>query len=567
MPSLDNALDANKRVPVSPPRVQPIPAAQQLALPPPQPGAAFRSQAMGQYTTVQPGAPAPVTPINTGAPVGSPTNPVQLMGDAGRQSARAALAGNVTPVQPIPAATPTPTPTTPTTPPRTANPSLANRAGQVAGKVSRATGAAARLGTSAVESVPGKIPGLRATAPGQRGGTGAALALAGLSGAVTGAGTPTADYATRMGIEEPTGFWGDLGTRALGVMSDVGAAVVDPGIQLGNAVGRGVKALFPGAPDFLTSQAPTLREGFADVQANPDTPTKPTAAQMLAGGSRPAGGAPADGQRPAGDPQPNRQQQQPANEPATGGDEVVGTINGRKITRAESDRLANQNVVTGPPRDAATALATPPRDTGPRLVMPKQNGDRETIEKIDTAISQLGPLDRRSKRDALVDLLGLRSKGNAGDLDRNSIEGRAAADNAQASAASQLAADVDREQIAATTANARRQNTQTITDEAGNVYSVEGKTLTQMTKPDGTPLVAPKGKADNSLQDAALKLLQESAAAGTPMTATDAAAQVAQVAQATQAAQAAPPGTTYAGTKDGVPVYRDAQGRLIQTNQ
>jgi len=246
---------------------------------------------------------------------------------------------------------------------------------------------------------------------------------------------------------------------------------------------------------------------------------------------------------------------------------VVGTINGRKITRAESDRLANQNVVSGPPRDAATALATPPRDSGPRVFMPSQNGDRETIEKIDAAITQLGPIDRRGRRDALVDLLGLRQKGNAGDLDRTAQDGRTAAVNAQQSAASQLAAEVDREQIAATTAGARRQNTQTITDEAGNVFSVEGNTLTQMTKPDGTPLTAPKGKQDNSLQDAAMKLLQESAAAGIPITPAEAAAQVAQVAQATQAAQAAPPGTTYAGTKDGVPVYRDAQGRLIQPNQ
>lgn len=563
MPSLDNALDANKRVPVSPPRVQPIPAAQQLALPPPQPGASFRSQAMGQYTTVQPGAPAPVTPINTGAPVGSPTNPVQLMGESGRQSARAQLGARAVPVSPaVPPTTPTPTPVTPAP-----APSLATRAGQVAGKVSRAAGSVARLGTAPVASVPGKIPGLRATAPGQMGGAGAALALAGISGAVTGAGTPTADYATRMGIENPTSFMGDVGVRTLGVLSDVGAAVVDPGIQIGNAVGRGVKAIFPGAPDFLTSQTPTLRERFADVQANPQAPTKPTAAQMLSG-QRPAGEAPADGQRPAGDPQPNRQpNRQPANEPEAAGGEIVGTINGRQITRAESDRLANQNVVSGPPRDAATALATPPRDTGPRVFMPSQNGDRETIEKIDAAITQLGPIDRRGRRDALVDLLGLRSKGNAGDLDRASLEGRSAAELAQRTAAEQLGADVDRETIAANTANARRQNTQTITDEAGNVYSVDGKTLTQMTKPDGTPLVAPKGKADNSLQDAALKLLQESAAAGTPMTATDAAAQVAQVAQATQAAQSAPPGTTYAGTKDGVPVYRDAQGRLIQPNQ
>lgn len=442
--------------------------------------------------------------------------------------------------------------------------SVAYRMGQAAAPARGAISAASKLGATGVGAL--------------------------LTGGLVGLGTDTQTYADRFGVDAPQTFGGDVALRTAGVASDVVAAIPDFAIGAANLVGRGVKAAFPDAPDYLTAQAPTMSDLYARTeqqtrmkraaQENGGTlpvgmalaigpngeaprpllaPSKPTAAQMLAGQPS-ASGAPATGERPAGDPQKNPgqpQQQEPA-----AGDEVVGTINGRKITRKESDRLANQNVVPG---NAATKLAEPPRDTGPRVFMP-QGDDRGTLEKIDAAMSQIGPLDRRSKRDMLVDLLGLRRQTVAGDLDRGSGDARNAADVAQRSAAAQLGADVDREQIASTAANARRQTTQTITDAQGNVYSVDGNTLSPMTKPDGTPLTAAT-KQDNSLQDAALKLLQESAASGVPMDPATAAAQVAQVAQATRAAQAAPPGTTYAGTQDGVPVYRDAQGRLIQTAQ
>lgn len=205
---------------------------------------------------------------------------------------------------------------------------------------------------------------------------------------------------------------------------------------------------------------------------------------------------------------------------------------------------------------AAAQLAAAP--SGPRLIMPRDSS-RQTIEMIDKAISQIGPLDRRGRRQAVADLLGLRSRAESGDMDRTSIEGRSAAELAQRDAATRLAAEVDREQIAATSANARRQNTQTVTGADGTVYAIDGTQVAPLTMPDGTALRTSQ-RQDTQLQSLAAELLQQSMASGMVEDPNAAAAQAAQAARALQANLGAQPGMTYIGTQNGKPVYQDAQG-------
>ena len=180
-----------------------------------------------------------------------------------------------------------------------------------------------------------------------------------------------------------------------------------------------------------------------------------------------------------------------------------------------------------------------------------------TIERIDRAISDIGPLDRRGRRAAVAELLGLRDRVEQGGADREQRGNTAAAEIDQRSASAQLAADVDREQIAASTANARRQTQQLVTGADGTTYAVNGTTLTPLTTGDGQPFRAAT-KQDSSLNELAAKLLADSGGMMTP-------AQAATSARELQANMNAPAGFTYAGTTpDGRPQYRDAQGRIIQ---
>lgn len=117
--------------------------------------------------------------------------------------------------------------------------SAAERAGAAVGRATRATtnavGTAARLGTSPVETVPGRI-GAR-TAPGQRGGSAATLAGIGIGSALGSLNRSTEDYRKRLGMAPTGGTLGDLTARTLGVLSDFGAAIPDSVIGLTNATG------------------------------------------------------------------------------------------------------------------------------------------------------------------------------------------------------------------------------------------------------------------------------------------------------------------------------------------
>lgn len=461
---------------------------------------------------------APSNPTRLPPGVTGPIGPTPVVNPALSPNTAAASMG----APPAAAATPAPAARAPAA-------SMAEAAGRATRTATNAAGTAARMGAAPVQTTPGRV--LPRTAPGQMGGTGALLATTGLLSAAQSAGTPSEQYAQRTGIAGGT-LPRDLANRALGTMSDLGAAIADPLIGVGNAAGRVVQAVWPGAPAALTQQAPTLRSRFADAQ-NPQ-PVAPSAAATMAAPPAPEsavvtgpfttpGAAPAatfDNVRgAAAGPQ----------------DAVIGSYtdaNGRTVQMTAGDaqrRAGALPTASGPvatsgdnfafatgPRDAAAALGAPAQQQQrrePGFVMPRDN-QRATLERIDKTIADIGPMDRRGRRSAVADLLGLRAKIEGGTLDRESGDQRAAAELGQRTAASELAADVDREQIAASTANQRRQNTQTVTGADGTTYAVEGTTLTPLTTQDGQPFKAAT-KQDTTVQDLAAKLLQESMASGT----------------------------------------------------
>ncbi len=65
-------------------------------------------------------------------------------------------------------------------------------------------------------------------------------ALAGLEGAVRGINTTDAEYAQRLGVDEPTTWLGSMAVRAPGVLSDVGASVINAAALPYNAVRHGL---------------------------------------------------------------------------------------------------------------------------------------------------------------------------------------------------------------------------------------------------------------------------------------------------------------------------------------
>lgn len=89
----------------------------------------------------------------------------------------------------------------------------------------------ARLAGSKVGSVVAEV-GKRAPSAGP--------ALAGLEGAVRGINTTDAEYAQRLGVDEPTTRLGSIAVRAPGVLSDVGASVINAAALPYNAVRHGL---------------------------------------------------------------------------------------------------------------------------------------------------------------------------------------------------------------------------------------------------------------------------------------------------------------------------------------
>lgn len=274
--------------------------------------------------------------------------------------------------------------------------------------------------------------------------------------------------------------------------------------------------------------------------------------------------------------------------PPSGGGDIVGTFNGRSITREQANDLAGQlNGGTGAGlRDgnptgvrttsAGDALATTrPRGPTSRAVGASIGGTSDLsayAEQLDKQIADLGPLNMRSKRALVGELLGLKGRAlgqqagdaAAGERQAQELDARAASDA--------LRADVDREQIATSDRTARRQTTQTITAEDGTIYSVDGTTLTPLQDQQGQRVRAPRtaSQRDNTQAEIAAKLLEGIIPYGaTPeqiqqgvQQANQAAAALVSGATSAPAARA-PAGYTPIGTSGGKPVYRDAAGNTF----
>lgn len=274
--------------------------------------------------------------------------------------------------------------------------------------------------------------------------------------------------------------------------------------------------------------------------------------------------------------------------PPSGGGDIVGTFNGRSITREQANDLAGQlnggtgaGLRDGNPTGVRTTSAgdalAPARPRGPtsRAVGASIGGTSDLsayAEQLDKQIADLGPLNMRSKRALVGELLGLKGRAlgqqagdaAAGERQAQELDARAASDA--------LRADVDREQIAASDRTARRQTTQTITSEDGTIYSVDGNILTPLQDQQGQRVRAPRtaSQRDNTLAEIAAKLLEGMIPYGaTPeqiqqgvQQANQAAAALVSGATSAPAARV-PAGYTPIGTSGGKPVYRDAAGNTF----
>lgn len=322
---------------------------------------------------------------------------------------------------------------------------------------------------------------------------------------------------------------------------------------------------------------PTVEElGAIGALRQPGAATGPAATALA---PTPAA-TPAAGQRRA-----NFVDETGAAPPAGGtGGEVVGTFNGRQITRSEANDLAGSlnggtgnGLENGNPTGvgtASTALASGTRSAGPisRAVGASIGGTSDLsgfAEQLDKQIADLGPLNMRSKRQLVGELLGLKGRALGQEAGEDAAGQRQAQELEARAAGDALRADVDREQIAASDRTQRRQNTQTITGEDGTIYRVEGSTLTPL-QADGKNVRAPRTAAqtDNTQAKIAAELLGNFVPYGaTPEQIQQGVIQANQAAAALTAgttaapAAAAPQGYTLVGTSNGKPVYRDAAGK------
>ncbi len=570
-------MERQRRVPVA------RPAVQQLTQ---QPGAAFASQARGEFVPVRPSVAAGSTPplANTSVPVGQPGNPVQL-GEAGQRARASGSAAAQLRAAPAPVATPAPAAAAPARTPAAA--AVPGRFGL--GKV----GPAAR-------AIPAVAEGFNVVDAYQTGGVDAA-ARQGVNSAGRLAG---AEIGAQVGGSLPLPGWGKPAAALLG-----GVAGFVAGDKLTQSqVGRDAQLRDMQVQRLTDDLAPTMNanntvttsdgrmfgsgrlesdpmlqvQGYIDAQAGRRVASNyplvnPTVAEMESLGTftpQPQG-------RAAGGAAPTAAQQLGSADFSG----VQGGSRGRLLGTFSGERTGTRNVYEGeqlaPAANsqgsfnvvpastftggAATQLgAAPARGTGRSsggaqgavIGMPGAS----TIERIDKAIADIGPLDRRGRRAAVADLLGLRDRVEQGGADREQRGNTAAAEIDQRTAASQLAADVDREQIASTSQNARRQTQQLVTGADGTTYAVNGTTVSPLTTTTGEQFRTAT-RADTGLQTLAGQLLSSSLESGLVTDPNAAAAQAANAARALQANMNAPAGMTYIGTQNGKPVYQNAQGQ------
>lgn len=251
---------------------------------------------------------------------------------------------------------------------------------------------------------------------------------------------------------------------------------------------------------------------------------------------------------------------------ATGADEVIGTFNGKDITRGQADALAGQ-LPTVAAQPAAAAPAPAAVQLGAQVGSPGIGTSmerRKLGEQIDKTIADLGDLNMRGKRDLAGQLLGLKTNlatGGAGNENQRLIE---QARITAGSAAEQLGSNTQKEvaQIGASS----RSGGAPIVGEDGNLYTLQGNTLAPVTGADGKPAKAPtSNKEAQALYGDLVKQLTIGGETPEQLAAIkQQAAELSGIGAEKPGATAAPEGYTQVGTSpDGKPVFKDAKGNTF----
>lgn len=591
MATADEALaeGTRRKVPAAPPTVQP---ASQLALPKP-PGAAPTTVVPQRNPTIAvdsigragvggiPQTPVQQPAYRTGAPAGQPQ--FQQTPTPVNPAVRPAAAGDALGARPAAAPRPVPAAAAEARP----LPRSARAAGALAGgleainvaQTARESGPAAALDAAKAGGVRLATGQLGATVGGRVGG-GIGAVTGGVAGYLAGDALADTELVRGNALVDAFAARRAEANREAGILPGGGGmSMVDTGATMARAQARRDVAnrapLFDPTVQELDAIGALRRAGqpvsAGDALVAPVTATPSAAPATTAAPRSRANFVDETGDAP----------------PAGGGD-IVGTFQGRNITRGEANDLAGQlNGGTGAGlRDgnptgvrttsAGDALATTqPRGPTSRAVGASIGGTSDLsayAEQLDKQIADLGPLNMRSKRALVGELLGLKGRAlgqqagdaSAGERQAQELDARAASDA--------LRADVDREQIAANDRTARRQTTQTITSEDGTIYSVDGNILTPLQDQQGQRVRAPRtaSQRDNTQAEIAAKLLEGMIPYGaTPEQIQQGVQQANQAAAAlvsgTTSAPAArvPAGYTPVGTSGGKPVYRDAAGNTF----
>lgn len=170
--------------------------------------------------------------------------------------------------------------------------------------------------------------------------------------------TPTEQYYERLMMDPNkvdrsgvTGLLKDTAVRGVGVLSDLGANILDMGTSVWNT----------GSALVGAEQIPTFNEMLRSKETERPRGSTPLG-QMIDSAAGKAAGM-VDNIGPQDPPARSTPGEQEAGQPA--GDRVLGTFNGQQITESQARELAGRNVV-----------ATPQPATGePRAAMPASRGD------------------------------------------------------------------------------------------------------------------------------------------------------------------------------------------------
>lgn len=282
-----------------------------------------------------------------------------------------------------------------------AGPNVAVRPAAIASAAEGLAPAAATAAPAATPAAAGGAARAAGTARAVAGkGTGFLPVVAGLS-AVDSLSRDTDDYYTRSGIDKPTGNGAgavakDVGVRTLGVLSDVGSALLDTGVGAANVV-RGLGGAAPletfgsrfadnAAKAKAAAPGAAPAANFGDVSATVDSTERAPRPAVAAGARVPDSAI------------------VPTNERTGDASEVIGTFNGKAITRGDSDArssklgsFGNENLV--PASGGISAGLTAPARGGGVSADFSGDGSKERAADINNTATPAGKLYAQLSQD------------------------------------------------------------------------------------------------------------------------------------------------------------------------